>query len=83
MFILLRSGWRISLLLFGHLEATMHACDDEVEACENLIRIVERPVRQDVGFDSFQHPKRAAVTRIKPVRFTLLLGNLSTDKPPA
>src|SRR4051794_21185630 len=38
----------------------MNACNDEVEACQYLLWIVERAVAEDVGLDALEDMKAAA-----------------------
>src|SRR4030095_535369 len=53
----------------------MHAGHDEIEAFENVVRIVERAVRTDVGLDALQNAKTAAVAAIDAVDLTMLLDD--------
>jgi hypothetical protein len=50
---------RLSLAV--ELKAPMDARDHEIEARQQFVRIVERSVGQDVGFDSFQDAEALAV----------------------
>ena len=46
-----------------------------------VIRIVERAVRQNVGFDSLKNAEFSAVRLVEPVRLSLLLRDLLERKP--
>ena len=45
------------LSLAIEIEAAVHAGHDEIEAPQDFERIIERPIRQDVGFDAFEDAK--------------------------
>jgi hypothetical protein len=42
----------ICLLLTAQLETAVYACDDEIEARQNVIWVIQRSVRKDVGLDA-------------------------------
>src|SRR5215208_2201508 len=53
-------------------KAAVNARDDEVEAVQNLVRIVERAILQDVGLNALEDPKAAAIAGVQGVRFGVL-----------
>src|SRR3954466_7358866 len=46
-----------SLRLEVQFEATVDARNNEIEALQHVVVIVERPVRQNVGLDAFEDPE--------------------------
>ena len=66
----------VGLRLPVQLELSVNARHDEIEAIEHLVRIVERTVGQDVGFDALQDPEFVAESPVKPVGFPMLLLDL-------
>ena len=58
------------------LEAAVDAGDQEIEALEHLVRIVERAVSQDVRLDAFEDPEILAEALVQSVGFPVLLRDL-------
>jgi hypothetical protein len=54
----------------------MDAGDHEIEALQNVVFVVERPVRQDVGLDAFEDPEVLAEALVQAVGFPVLLRDL-------
>ena len=75
MALMMRAGLAIEL------ETAMDAGHDEVEALEDLVRIVEGAVDQDVGFNPLQDPEPLAEGSVQPVGFAVLLLDLFERKP--
>src|SRR4051794_26580076 len=65
----------VRLLLAVHAEPAVDAGDDEVEARQDLVGIVERAVAKNVGLDPFEDVELAAVTLVQPVDGLLLSGH--------
>jgi hypothetical protein len=53
----------------------MNAGDDVVETVENVVRIIERAVGQDIALGSLEDPKGAAEGLIEGVDFVPLSAN--------
>ena len=51
----------------------MHARYDEIEARQNLVRIIQRSVRKDVGLDALQDAKFLAIMFIQNLNLGMLL----------
>src|SRR4051812_36446880 len=47
----------VGLRLPVELESTMDARHDEIKAFEHLVRVVERSICEDIGFDPLQDPE--------------------------
>src|SRR5829696_2597277 len=62
----------LGLCLLVETKAAVNARDDEVEAVQNLVRIVERAILQDVGLNALEDPKAAAIAGVQGVRFGVL-----------
>ena len=54
----------------------MDAGHDKVEASQDVVRIVERAIRKDVGLDPLEDAEFPAVLLVEPVGFGLLLLDL-------
>ncbi|MFK4522921.1 hypothetical protein ABIF90_000902 [Bradyrhizobium japonicum] len=63
----------LGLLLFWELEAAMNARDHKIKVFQDMVRIVERAVRQYVGLDPFQDAEFTAIALVQPVGLTVLL----------
>ena len=61
---------------FGILKRLCTLATTKSKVLQNMVRIIERSVREDVRFDAFQDAERVAVALVQPVRFTVLLGDL-------
>lgn len=61
----------------------MDAGDDEGEALQHLVRIVERAVGEDVGLDALRSPEVPSETLVQPVGLVVLLFICCTEWPPA
>jgi hypothetical protein len=59
----------------------MHARHDEVEARQHVVRIIQRSVGQDIGFNAFEDAEATSVSLVQRVRFCMLLGNLVFGLP--
>ena len=70
----------VGLRLPVQLEPSVNARHDEIEAIEHLVRIVERTVGRDVGFDALQNPEFVAESPVKQVGFPMLLLDLLDRK---
>src|SRR5262245_57160288 len=53
------------------LETPMHARDDKVEAGKNLVGIIERAVRQDVGLDPFEDSESRPIPFVETVNIEI------------
>src|SRR5581483_6602454 len=69
------------LLLLVQLEPAVDARHDEVEAGEDIVRIVERAVDEDVRLDPVEDVKPPAVLPVEPGDLRLLLGDLIEAEP--
>src|SRR5438045_1456008 len=54
-------------------ELPVDAADDEIEAAQHVVRIVERAVRKDIGLDAFEDAEAAAERRVEAVDLSVLL----------
>ena len=54
-------------------ELPVDAADDEIEAAQHVVRIVERAVRKDIGLDPLEDAEAAAERRVEAVDLSLLL----------
>ena len=66
----------LGLRLPVQLEAAMDARHNEIEAFEHLVRVVERSIREDVGFDALQDPEIPTEGLVQPVGLPVLLLDL-------
>ena len=57
-------------------ELPVDAADDEIEAAQHVVRIVERAVRKDIGLDALEDAEAAAERRVEAVDLSLLLLDL-------
>src|ERR1700712_3278778 len=62
-----------SLRFAVQFEPAMDARDDEIEALQYVVVIVERPVRQNVGLDAFKDPEILAEAFVQAVGVQVLL----------
>ena len=62
----------ICLLLSAELKPAVDTRHNEVEARQNLIRIVQRAVHEDVRLDTLQDTEVAGVAFVQPVNFRVL-----------
>jgi hypothetical protein len=76
-----RSQQAVGLGFPVHLEPAVNAGDHKVESGQYIIGIVQRPVRQDVGFDSLQDPEFLPELFVEPVGLPVLLLNLLHREP--
>jgi hypothetical protein len=72
----------LGLFCLWHLEATVNAGDDKIEAAQYAVRIVERTVAKNIRFNPFQDAKELAVAFIEPVRLAMLFGDLFKREAP-
>ena len=54
-------------------ELPVNAADDEIEAAQHVVGIVERAVRKDIGLDALEDAEAAAERRVEAVDLSLLL----------
>jgi hypothetical protein len=73
----------LGLLCAAHLETAMHACDDKIERLQNLVRVIERAVRLNVGFDAFEDPETPAVFPFSVSASACCSATSSALRPPA
>lgn len=57
-------------------EPAVHARDDEIEGHENLVKVIKRAIRQDVGFDAFEDCELLRVGGVQPIDCRVLLADL-------
>src|SRR4029079_12164084 len=62
-------------------ELTMHAGHDKIETCEHFIRVIKRPVRQNVRLNSLKNLKLVSVFGIQLIDELILDDNLLDAKP--
>jgi hypothetical protein len=46
-------------------ELTVDAADDEIEAAQHVVRIIERAVRKDIGLDALENVEAVAERRVE------------------
>jgi hypothetical protein len=63
------------------LEAAVDAGDHEIKPVEDIVRIVQGAVGQDVGFNSLQNPEFLAELPVEPVGLAVLLLDLLEREP--
>ena len=59
----------------SELEPAVHARYDKIEARQNLVGIIQRSVRKDVGLDALQDAKCFAIMFIQIVNLGMLLND--------
>src|SRR6266478_4125493 len=64
-----------------HPELAVNTADDEVEAAEDLLGIVERSVGQDVRLDPLENVKATIERRMEPVDLSVLFVDLGDTEP--
>ena len=74
--------YALGLFLLVLPELPMDAGHDEVKAAEDIIRIVQRAVRENVGLNSLENAEFPAVLRVQSVGLGLLFRNLLNREPP-
>jgi hypothetical protein len=67
-----RSVWAFRI----HFEPAVDAGDHKVKSGQHVVRIVQRSVCQDVGFDPLQDPEVLSELLVEPVSFAVLLVDL-------
>src|SRR5215207_664070 len=70
----------LGLRLPLHAELAVDAADDEIEAAQNVVRIIERAVRQDVGLDPLENAEAAVESGIEAVDLGVLRRDLLDRK---
>jgi hypothetical protein len=58
----------------------MDARDDKVELVQHAVRIIERTVGENIGFNSLKNAEFIALALVQPIRFPMLLGDLFQRK---
>ena len=81
--ILHRANDALRLGLSVELEAAVDARHHEIEARQDVIRIIERTVRQDVRFNAFEDAEAPPVAFVETVDLRVLRFDLLEDKPRA
>ena len=76
-----RSDDALCLLTPVETKPAVDAGDDKVKAVQDLRRIVERSVGEDVGFDAFENAKAPAVAAVEFIRDRVLIFDLGKRKP--
>jgi hypothetical protein len=64
------------LLCLVASEAAVDACHNEVEGGENIVRIVQRPIREDIRLYTLEEAKVAAELLVQRVDFVVLPGDV-------
>jgi hypothetical protein len=72
----------LRLGLAVELEAAVHAGDNKIEAGQHLVRIVERAIGEDVGFDALEDAKALAVALVEAIDLGVLRVDF-IDREPA
>ena len=62
-------------------KAAVDARNDKIEACEDLIGIIERTIGQNVALDAFEDAKLARVFAVETVNLGMLCGDLTDFEP--
>src|SRR6185437_1442979 len=57
----------LRLFLASKAETAVHAGDDKVKALQNVRRVVERAIGEDVGFDAFENAKASTVAAVEGI----------------
>src|SRR4051794_35229872 len=65
----------VRLLFAAHPEFAVHTGDDQIEAIQNVLRVIERAVTQNVGLNSLEDAKLRAEAVVEPLDLRLLRGN--------
>ena len=58
-----------------HFETSVHARNDEVERFQQLVRVIERAIRKNVGLYSLEDAKTVTVFSVEPVGLRQLFGD--------
>ena len=61
----------------------VHAGHNEIKAAEDLIRVVEGPIRQDVGFDPLEDAEAIVIPSVEFFDASCWAAICSTVSPPA
>ena len=61
----------------------MNAANDEIEFAQDVVWIIERAVRENIGLDAFENPEGSAEVRVQPIDLGMLLFDLSDAETPA
>jgi len=59
----------------------VNARNHKIEVFQDIVRIIERAVREYVGLDPFQDAEFAAVPLVQPVGLTVLLRDFLKRQP--
>src|SRR5438105_1242961 len=70
--ILDRTDYALRLRLAVELETAVHACDHKIKAGQNVVRVVEGAVGEDVGLDAFEDAEALAVPSVELVDLRVL-----------
>src|SRR5215469_1565593 len=79
-------GWRLRARGVGlgvpvKAELPVDAADDDIEAAEHVVRIVERAVTKDIGLDALEDTEAAAERCVEAIDLSLLLLDFLDGEP--
>ena len=62
-------------------KAAVDAGNDKIERCEHLVRIIERPIRQNIALNAFEDAKTVRVFAVETVNLAMLCGDFVYAEP--
>src|SRR6266487_5168777 len=71
----------LCLFLRREIEQAMNRCDHEIQACQHIISIIERPVAQNITFSSLEDTYAASIFFIQTVNLFMLAHQIFLAQP--